>query len=89
MAPPAGDPRPGPGAWARKLAPKAVVLAAIRIYRAGISPLLPPLCRFEPTCSRYCLEAIERHGLLRGSWLGLKRLLRCQPLCRGGHDPVP
>jgi len=64
-------------------------ICLIRLYQRTISPLLPPMCRFYPTCSQYCLEALQRHGFLRGSWLGLKRLLRCQPLCRGGHDPVP
>lgn len=62
---------------------------AIRFYKKGISPLLPASCRFEPTCSTYALEAIERYGPARGSWLAAKRLLRCQPFCRGGYDPVP
>jgi len=65
------------------------LIAAIRFYRRGISPLTPPSCRFTPTCSQYGLEAIQRHGAGRGSWLTLKRLLRCQPFCRGGYDPVP
>jgi uncharacterized protein len=69
--------------------PRRAALAAIRIYQRTLAPLLPSICRFEPSCSRYCAEAIERHGLLRGGWLGAKRLLRCQPLCKGGHDPVP
>ncbi len=69
--------------------PRRSAVAAIRLYRKTLSPLIPFRCRFEPTCSAYCMEAIERHGLLRGTWLGVKRLLRCQPFCRGGFDPVP
>lgn len=61
----------------------------IRAYRRWISPWKPPTCRFSPTCSAYALEALERHGLLRGSWLSVWRILRCQPFCEGGHDPVP
>ena len=68
---------------------KRGLIGAIRFYRRAISPLKPPVCRFEPTCSAYALEAIERHGPWRGSWLGLRRLLRCHPFCRGGYDPVP
>ncbi len=69
--------------------PRLPALAVLHLYRRTISPLLPPLCRFHPSCSQYSIEAIERHGLLRGSWLSAKRLLRCQPFCRGGYDPVP
>lgn len=65
------------------------LIAVIRFYRKAISPLLPPSCRFYPTCSAYGLEAIQRHGAARGGWLTLKRLLRCHPFCRGGYDPVP
>ncbi len=65
------------------------MILAIRFYQKGISPLLPSVCRFYPSCSAYAAEAIERHGAGRGSWLALKRLLRCQPFCRGGYDPVP
>jgi uncharacterized protein len=65
------------------------LIGMIRFYRKGISPLLPPSCRFYPTCSAYGLEAIQRHGAARGSWLTLKRILRCHPFCRGGYDPVP
>ena len=66
-----------------------VMIGAIRFYRKGISPLKPPVCRFHPTCSQYGLEAIEKYGAGRGSWLLLRRLLRCHPFCRGGFDPVP
>jgi len=65
------------------------VLAVIQLYREGISPLRPACCRYTPTCSAYAVEAIEVHGLARGSWLALRRLLRCHPFHRGGHDPVP
>ncbi len=68
---------------------KWIALRLIRLYQLGISPLLPNLCRFEPTCSRYCAEAIHRHGFFRGGLLGLLRLLRCNPFFRGGYDPVP
>lgn len=65
------------------------MIAAIRFYRKGISPLKPPVCRFVPTCSQYGLEAVERYGAARGGWLLVKRLARCQPFCKGGYDPVP
>ena len=61
----------------------------IRGYQRFISPALPPSCRYTPTCSQYTLEAVQKYGLGRGSWLGLKRLLRCHPFHRGGFDPVP
>ena len=67
-----------------------LALAAIRGYQACLSPLMWSACRYYPTCSHYTYEAIERHGLGRGVWLGLKRLLRCHPFTRrGGYDPVP
>jgi uncharacterized protein len=65
------------------------LIAAIRFYRKGISPLKPPVCRFVPTCSQYGLEAIEKYGAARGGWLLVRRLARCQPFCKGGYDPVP
>jgi len=61
----------------------------IRVYQRAISPLFPPSCRFVPTCSSYAIEALTVHGALTGSWLTLRRLLRCQPWCKGGFDPVP
>lgn len=66
-----------------------VLIGAIRFYQRGISPLTPPSCRFHPTCSQYGLEAVRKYGAARGSWLALRRLLRCHPFCKGGYDPVP
>ena len=66
-----------------------LLVAAIRAYQWTLSPWLGPACRFEPTCSRYAIEAIERHGPLRGSWLAVKRLSRCHPLGDYGYDPLP
>jgi hypothetical protein len=65
-----------------------LLIAPIRIYRAVLSPWLPPSCRFEPSCSVYAMEAIEVWGV-RGVWLAMKRIWRCQPLYPGGYDPVP
>jgi len=65
------------------------LLAGVRFYRMAISPLRPPTCRYVPTCSEYAVEALEVHGAARGSWLALRRLLRCHPFHAGGHDPVP
>ena len=68
---------------------KTVILLLIRFYQRGISPFLPRSCRFSPTCSAYCYEAVMKYGALKGGWLGLKRILRCNPFCKGGYDPVP
>ena len=68
---------------------KRLFLALIRFYQKHISPAFPPRCRFTPTCSQYALEALEKYGALKGSWLAIKRILRCNPLCKGGYDPVP
>lgn len=68
---------------------KALLMWLIKVYRALISPLFPPSCRFQPTCSQYALQAVERFGVLHGSWLSIKRILRCHPLNPGGYDPVP
>ncbi|MBO4401548.1 MAG: membrane protein insertion efficiency factor YidD [Selenomonadaceae bacterium] len=65
------------------------LIAAIRFYQLWLSPLKPPTCRFYPTCSAYAIEAIQKHGWKRGSILAVKRILRCNPFCKGGFDPVP
>jgi putative membrane protein insertion efficiency factor len=67
---------------------RVILISLLKFYQAVISPWLPPSCRFVPTCSQYAREAIERHGALRGSVMAVWRLLRCQPFCAGGHDPV-
>jgi putative membrane protein insertion efficiency factor len=72
------------------MSPLAHILRAfVRIYRYLVSPMLPASCRFQPTCSAYALEAIARHGALRGGWLSLKRIGRCHPWGGSGCDPVP
>jgi len=68
---------------------RVVLKYLIRAYQLTISPMLGPCCRFHPTCSHYGMEAIDRHGALRGSWLTLKRISRCHPFHEGGFDPVP
>ncbi|NIO11679.1 MAG: membrane protein insertion efficiency factor YidD [Deltaproteobacteria bacterium] len=65
------------------------LMFVLSAYRRYVSPLLPPSCRFFPSCSAYTLEAVSHHGCLKGLWLGLRRLLRCHPLREGGIDPVP
>ena len=66
-----------------------LLIAVVRAYRLLLSPSLGSSCRFEPTCSAYAIGALQSHGALRGSYLTLKRIGRCQPWCEGGHDPVP
>jgi putative membrane protein insertion efficiency factor len=68
---------------------KRLLLGLVRFYQYLISPLLGPRCRFHPSCSQYAVEALQQHGALRGSWLALRRLLRCHPWHPGGYDPVP
>jgi len=68
---------------------KRLLIGVLGVYKKFVSPLLPPACRFEPTCSVYAMEAIEIHGPARGVWLAIRRLLRCHPFSRGGFDPVP
>ncbi|MDY6805282.1 MAG: membrane protein insertion efficiency factor YidD [Cyanobacteriota bacterium] len=68
---------------------KRLLIGLIRGYKILISPLLPPACRFQPTCSEYGMEAIERFGVFRGGWMAIMRVLRCHPFHPGGYDPVP
>jgi putative membrane protein insertion efficiency factor len=65
------------------------LVAALRFYKAKISPGLPPACRYTPTCSEYAIEAVERYGAWRGSIMAIRRVLSCNPFARGGYDPVP
>jgi uncharacterized protein len=67
---------------------RTILVSLLKFYKATVSPWLPPSCRFVPTCSEYACEAIERYGALRGSAMGLRRLLRCHPFHSGGYDPV-
>lgn len=68
---------------------KGVLIRLIRCYQVYISPLKPPCCRFVPTCSQYALEAIQKYGPVKGSWLAVKRISKCHPFHKGGYDPVP
>lgn len=68
---------------------QAIVLAPVYFYRWCISPLLPASCRYTPTCSQYMIEAVRKHGIFKGVWLGLKRIARCHPWGGSGYDPVP
>jgi putative membrane protein insertion efficiency factor len=68
---------------------RQALILVVRGYQLWISPLLPPACRYYPTCSAYAIEALEKHGAITGSWLALKRIARCHPFHVGGYDPVP
>ena len=68
---------------------RRIALILIRIYQLTISRVLPPSCRFQPSCSVYGYEAVEKYGVLKGGWLAIKRIGRCHPLNPGGYDPVP
>ncbi len=68
---------------------KKIMVLMIRFYQQAISPLFPPTCRYIPTCSQYFIEALEKYGPLKGTWLGVRRILRCHPGHPGGYDPVP
>lgn len=68
---------------------KKVFIKLIRLYQRYISTLTPPTCRFQPTCSNYAVEAISEYGVIKGTWLGTKRILKCHPFHPGGYDPVP
>lgn len=67
---------------------KYLFIDFLRLYKMLLSPFLPSACRFTPTCSDYAAQAIEKYGAFRGIWMGAGRILRCQPFCKGGHDPV-
>ncbi len=69
--------------------PRLIVMGMIRAYQLTLSYLVFTQCRFEPSCSRYTYEAVERYGAVKGSWLGVKRILKCHPFHAGGYDPVP
>ena len=68
---------------------RRLLIFGVRAYQVGLSPLLPASCRYYPSCSAYAIEAIDRHGALRGTWLSVRRILRCHPFRPGGYDPVP
>lgn len=68
---------------------KKIFIALIKFYRAAISPYRQPCCRYTPTCSQYALQAIEKYGALKGGYLAVRRILRCNPFHKGGYDPVP
>ena len=68
---------------------KYIVMALIRLYQLTLSPLLPPSCRFEPSCSHYSYDAVKQFGFFKGGWLSVKRISRCHPFHPGGYDPVP
>jgi len=68
---------------------KKVTLYVLKFYRKYISPLKPPTCIYIPTCSEYAVQTVEKYGALKGGWLAVKRVLRCNPFFKGGHDPVP
>jgi len=74
---------------ARLFQPRRWMIFAVRGYQVSLSPLLPASCRYFPSCSAYAVEALERHGAVRGSWLAARRILRCNPFSAGGFDPVP
>jgi putative membrane protein insertion efficiency factor len=68
---------------------KRALIGLVRFYQKAISPHLPPSCRYQPSCSQYAITALTRFGALKGSWMAVKRILRCNPFSKGGYDPVP
>lgn len=68
---------------------KTILILLVKFYKSAISPYLPPACRYTPTCSEYTMQALEKHGALKGSFLAIKRILSCNPWGGHGHDPVP
>lgn len=85
-APRGAGPRPTP---ALTRLPRTALIYLVKGYQVSLSPLLPPSCRYFPSCSAYAVEALEKHGAIRGSWLAARRILRCHPFRPGGFDPVP
>ncbi len=67
---------------------KFLLMDILKLYKTYLSPFLPSACRFEPTCSVYMFDAVKKYGAAKGTFMGVKRILRCQPFCAGGHDPV-
>lgn len=67
---------------------RTILISALKGYKLFVSPLLPSACRFRPTCSEYMMDAIQKHGVFSGTWLGVKRLAKCHPFHKGGYDPV-
>ncbi len=67
--------------------PSRLLIAVVRLYQLTLSPFIGRNCRFQPTCSHYMIGAVEKYGVWRGFWLGVYRILRCNPFCRGGYDP--
>jgi uncharacterized protein len=67
---------------------KFLLMDILKLYKTYLSPFLPSACRFEPTCSVYMFDAVSKYGAIKGTFMGVKRILRCQPFCAGGHDPV-
>ena len=86
--PPLGGPGGSGGSGWKTLLRKAFLLP-VYFYRVFISPLTPPSCRYTPTCSQYMVEAVLKYGIFKGTWLGIKRILRCHPWGGSGYDPVP
>jgi putative membrane protein insertion efficiency factor len=68
---------------------KSFLVGVVRVYQLWVGPLLPSSCRYYPSCSAYAVEALEKHGAVRGSWMAIRRIARCHPFHRGGYDPVP
>ncbi|TAL39382.1 MAG: membrane protein insertion efficiency factor YidD [Spirochaetes bacterium] len=67
----------------------SILIGAVRFYKMAVSPYLPPSCRFYPSCSGYAIEALQKHGPVKGLLFSIHRILRCNPFCKGGYDPVP
>jgi uncharacterized protein len=74
--------------WVRRL-PRQALILVVRAYQVSLGPMLPSACRYTPSCSAYAIEALERHGALRGGWMAARRIGRCHPFRPGGYDPVP